>query len=156
MILLIAAVVVIVVFFVLFPRPTLIALTGIIILGAAVGAFIYLQQSDRNSLASQVTGSTRGTTDCAEPDKPVFVEFSNGSSKQVNVIRFRLVGKRPGFSVETYSDYLTSYKIIAPHDAYGACWALNRYRGLQSSPDKTAPADLQWSVDISSVDFEGD
>lgn len=156
MILLIAAVVVILVFFVLFPRPTLIALIGIVIVGASVGTFIYFQQSDRNSLAGQVTGTSKGTEGCSDPEKPVFVAFSNGSGKQVNVIRFRLVGKRPGFSVDTYSDYLTSYKIIAPHETYGACWALNHYRGLQSAPDGLTPADLQWSVDISSVDFAGD
>lgn len=155
MIFLIVAVVVFVVFFFLFPRPALIALAVFIVAGGGIAAFFYSQQSGRDDMARLVVGksSTRG---CETAEKPVFVELSNGSDRAINTVRFRLIAKRPGFSIETYSDYLSSYKIIGPHETYGTCWALNSYRGLQTLPGNPSPGDLDWSVEISSVEFAGD
>ncbi|MBB3393466.1 MULTISPECIES: hypothetical protein [unclassified Rhizobium] len=156
MIFMIVAVAILLVFFFLFPRPTLIALIAVIFVGAGVGVYVYFQQSDRNNSASLVVGTSTGTQGCLDPAKPVFVQLFNGSDQYVNVVRFRLVAKRPGFSIEAYSDYLSSYKIIEPHGVYGTCWALNQYRGLETLPDKPSPKDFEWNVDISSVDFAED
>jgi hypothetical protein len=155
MIFLIVAILVVLVCFFLFPRPTLIALIAVALVGAGVAIFVYFQQSGRNGSASLVTGTSTGTLNCLDRAKPVFVQLSNGSDRQVNVVRFRLIAKRPGFSIEAYSDYISSYKIIEPHGVYGTCWALNQYRGLETLPGKPSPKDFEWSVDISSVDFAG-
>ena len=154
MILLIVAIAIFVVFFFLFPRPALVALAIIIATVACIGAYLYYQQSGRNTSASLVTATSTGTQGCADPAKPVFVEITNGSDRQVDAVRFRLIAKRPGYSVEAYADYLTSYKIIEPKAVYGTCFALNHYRGLDTL--NLSPADLDWSVEISSVDFAGD
>lgn len=155
MIFMIVAVPIVLVCFFLFPRPTLIAIASILFVAALVGLYMLLQQSDRNDAASLVHGTSSGTQGCADPNKPVFVELSNGADRQLNVVRFRLIAKRPGFSTEAYSDYFTSDKIIAPHQTFGSCWALNQYRGLSTLPGKPSPDDFEWSVDISSVDFAG-
>ena len=131
------------------------ALAAFAVAGAGIGAYFYFQQSDRENMAGLVT-ATSSTRGCETADKPVFVELSNGADRTVNTVRFRLIAKRPGFSVETYSDYLSSYKIIGPHESYGTCWALNSYRGLQTLPGNPSPGDLDWSVEISSVEFAGD
>ncbi|CAN7701498.1 hypothetical protein [Rhizobium sp. LjRoot258] len=156
MIFMIVAVAIFLVFFFLFPRPTLIALIAVVFVGAGVAVYVYFQQSGRDNSASLVVGTSSGTQGCLDPAKPVFVRLFNGSDQQVNVVRFRLVAKRPGFSIEAYSDYLSSYKIIEPHGVYGTCWALNKYRGLETLPDKPSPKDFEWNVDISSVDFAED
>ncbi|KRB55173.1 hypothetical protein ASE04_05520 [Rhizobium sp. Root708] len=156
MILLLLAVPIVLVCYFLFPRPTLFALIVVIFVAAVVATYVYLQQSDRNDSASLVVGTSKGTDGCLDPAKPVFVQFTNGSERQANVIRFRLLAKRPGFSIEAYSDYLTSYKIIEPRGTYGTCWALNHYRGLETLPGGPSPKDLEWSVEISSVDFASD
>jgi hypothetical protein len=155
MIFMVIAVPIVLVCFLLFPRHTLIVVASLACVGAAVGLYLYFQQSDRLNSASLVSGTSSGTSGCQDPDKPVFVELSNVSDRQVNIVRFRLIAKRPGFSGEVYSDYFSSDKIIAPHSEYGSCWALNRYRGLDTLPGRPAPADFEWSVDISSVDFAG-
>ncbi len=156
MVLLIFAVPVVLACYFLFPRPTLIALVAVILIAAAVAIYVYVQQSDRNGSASLVVGTSTGTDGCLDPAKPIFVQFTNGSDRQANVIRFRLIAKRPGFSIEAYSDYLTSYKIVEPKGVYGTCWALNHYRGLDTLPGSPSPKDFTWSVEISSVDFAGD
>jgi hypothetical protein len=153
MIFMIVAVPIVLVCFFLFPRPTLAALALILLVGALVGLYMFFQQSDRNGAADLVHGTSSGTEGCTDPAKPVFVELSNGSDRQLNVVRFRLIAKRPGFSSEAYSDYFTSDKIIAPHKTFGSCWALNQYRGLSTLPGKPSPADFEWFLDISSVDF---
>lgn len=153
MIFLIVAVVIVVVFFFLFPRPTLLALTLLILAGVGVAIVIYFQQTGRESSITSITGTSSGSVGCSDPARPVFVRLFNGSGQQLDVVRFRLVAKRHGFSVEYYSDYLTSYKIIQPGDTYDDCWALNQYRGLQTLPEKLTPAQLDWSVEISSVEF---
>jgi hypothetical protein len=153
MIFMVVAVPVVLVCFFLFPRRTLIALAVVLCVGAVVGLTLYLKQSDRQNAASLVTGTSTGIDGCVDPARPVFVELSNASDRQVNVVRFRLIAKRPGFSGEAYSDYFSSDRIIAPHATFGSCWALNRYRGLETMPGKPSPGDFEWSVDISSVDF---
>jgi hypothetical protein len=155
MVFMVVAVPIVLVCFFLFPRRTLIVLAIVVCVGAVVGAYLYLQQSGRQSAASLVTGASTGTKSCVDPARPVFVELSNASDRQVNVVRFRLIARRPGFSGEAYSDYFTSDRIIAPHAAIGSCWALNQYRGLETMPGKPSPSDFEWSVDISSVDFAG-
>jgi hypothetical protein len=156
MILLIIGVAVIVVFFLFFPKPTLIALTALAILGAGIASLFYVQQADQDGSVTSIKATSAGTQGCTDPGRPIFVRLANGSGKQVDVVRFRLVAKRPGFSVEYYSDYLTSYKIIAPGTTYDDCWALNQYRGLQTLPEKLAPQQLDWSAEITSVEFAGD
>ncbi len=156
MIFMIVAVPIVLVCYFLLPRPTLIALVAVISVVAAVAIYIYFQQADRNGSASLVVGTSTGTRGCLDPAKPVFVQLTNGSDRKANVVRFRLIAKRPGFSIEAYSDYLTSYKIIEPHGIYETCWALNRYRGLETLPDRPSPEDFEWSVDITSVEFAGD
>ncbi len=155
MVFMVVAVPVVLVCFLLFPRHTLMVLVAVVGVGLAAGLYLYFQQSDRLNSASLVSGTSSGTSGCQDPEKPVFVELSNASDRQVNIVRFRLIAKRPGFSGEAYSDYFTSDKIIVPHGSYGSCWALNRYRGLETLPGRPAPGDFQWSVDISSVDFAG-
>ncbi|NLS07287.1 hypothetical protein HGP14_28790 [Rhizobium sp. P32RR-XVIII] len=156
MIVLIVAVVIVVVFFFLFPRPTLIAITALGAVGIGIATFIYFQQSSRDGSITSIKGTSSGADGCVDPAKPVFVRLLNGSKQQVDVVRFQLIAKRRGFSVEYYSDYLTSYKIIAPGGTYDDCWALNQYRGLQTLPEKLTPQELDWSVEISSVEFASD
>ncbi|KQV81896.1 hypothetical protein [Rhizobium sp. Root1220] len=156
MIFLILAILVILVCFFLFPRPTLIASAVAVLFGCGVAAYVYFQQSDRNSSATLVVGTSTGGQGCPDPAKAVFVQLSNGSDRRVNVVRFRLIAKRPGFSIEEYSDYFSSYKIIEPHGIYGTCWTLNAYRGLETLPGKPSPKDFEWSVNISSVEFASD
>ncbi len=156
MILLIVGVAMIVGFFLFFPKPTLIALAALVIVGAGIAIFFYVQQADQDGSLASIKASSTGTQSCTDPGKPIFVQLANGSGKQVDVVRFRLVARRPGFSVEYYSDYLTSYKIIAPGATYGDCWALNQYRGLQTLPEKLGPQQLDWSVEIISVEFARD
>lgn len=155
MVFMIVAVPVVLVCFFLFPRRTLIGLAVVLCIAAVVGLYLYLQQSDRQNAASLVTGTSSGTVGCTDPAKPVFVTLSNASGHQVNVVRFRLIARRPGFSGEAYSDYFTSTRIIAPHSEFGSCWGLNQYRGLDTMPGRPSPGDFEWSVDISSVDFAG-
>jgi len=156
MILLIFGVVIVVVFFLLFPKPTLIAVAALVVAGAGVGTFLFFQQTSDKGSITAVKGTSKGTKGCLNPSKPVSTEISNGSNRQVDVVRFRLLAKRPGFSVEYYSDYLTSYKIIAAGATYEDCWALNQYRGLQTLPEKLTPQQLDWSVEITSVEFAED
>lgn len=153
MILLIVAVVIVIVFFFLFPKPTLVTLTALVVVGGGVATFIYFQQTNRDGSSASIEGTSSGTKGCVDPARPVFVRLFNGSGQQVDVVRFRLIAKRRGFSIEYYSDYLTSYKIIEPGGTYDDCWALNQYRGLQTLPDKLTPQELDWSVEISSVEF---
>jgi hypothetical protein len=153
MVFMVVAVPIVLVCFFLFPRRTLIALAAVVCLGAVVGLYLYLKQSDGQNAASLVTGTSSGIEGCVDPARPVSVQLSNGSDRQVNVVRFRLIAKRPGFSTETYSDYFTSDKIIEPHAVFARCWALNPYRGLETLPGKPLPGDFVWSVDISSVEF---
>jgi len=153
MIFLVVAVPIILVFFLLSPRPTLVALIIVLSVGAVVAVYLYFQQSDRNGLAAMVSGSSTGTGGCDDHARTVLVKLSNASDRQVNVIRFRLIAKRAGYSNETYSDYFTSNKIIAPHSEFESCWALNQYRGLETLPGKPLASDFEWSVEISSVDF---
>lgn len=155
MIYLLVAIPIIFVCFLLSPRSTLAALLAVIAAVAVVGVYVYLQQSDRNGLASQVRGTSSGTASCSDPAKTVAVTLSNDTDRQVNVVRFRLIAKRPGYSDEAYSDYFTSSKIIEPHGTFETCWTLNQYRGLETLPGKPAPSEFDWSVDISSVDFAG-
>jgi len=152
MIFLVVAVPIILVFFLLSPRPTLIALIIVLSVGAVVAIYLYFQQSDRNGPA-MVSGSSTGTGGCDDHARTVLVKLSNASDRQVNVVRFRLIAKRAGYSNETYSDYFTSNKIIAPHSDFESCWALNQYRGLETLPGKPLASDFEWSVEISSVDF---
>jgi hypothetical protein len=153
MIFLIVAVPIVVVCFFLAPRQTLIAVACMLLVAAGVGLYVYSQQTDRNSLASLVSGTSTGSKTCPDPAKSVFVTLSNGSARQVNVVRFRLIARRTGHSSEVYSDYFSTDKIIAPHGEFGTCWTLNPYRGLDTLPGKPSPADFDWSVEISSVDF---
>ncbi|MBB3310121.1 hypothetical protein FHT78_001864 [Rhizobium sp. BK196] len=153
MILLIVAVVIVIVFFFLFPKPTLLTLTGVVVVGGVVATFIYFQQNKPRWIECLGRRLSSGTKGCPDPARPVFVRLFNGSRQQVNVVRFRLIAKRRGFSIEYYSDHLTSYKIIEPGGTYDDCWALNQYRGLQTLPDKLTPQELDWSVEISSVEF---
>ncbi|MBX5195729.1 hypothetical protein HJB82_10375 [Rhizobium sp. NZLR10] len=153
MILLIIGMVFVVAFFFFFPKPTLFALAAVLVAGIGVAIFLYFQQASHDGSITSIKGTSRGTEGCAESTSPVFVRLFNGSGQQVDVIRFRLVAKRPGFSVEYYSDYLTSYKIIEPGGTYDNCWSLNQYRGLQTLPEKLTPSQLDWSVEISSVEF---
>jgi hypothetical protein len=156
MIFMIVAIPIVLVSFFLVPRATLIAVAAVVLAGAGVAVYVYLQQSERDGSASLVTGTSTGAKGCLDPAKPVFVQLSNGSNRQVNVVRFRLIAKRPGYSIQAYSDYFSSYKIIEPHGIYETCWALNQYRGLETMPDKPSPRDFDWSVEISSVDFAAD
>jgi hypothetical protein len=153
MVFMVVAVPIVLVCFFLFPRRTLIVLAAVLSVALAVGLYLYFQQSGRQNAASLVSGTSTGTQGCTDPAKPVFVRLSNTSDRQVNVVRFRLIAKRPSFSSEAYSDYFTSDRIIEPHGVFGTCWALNQYRGLQTLPGKPSPGDFEWSVDISSVDF---
>ncbi|MBB3965372.1 hypothetical protein [Rhizobium metallidurans] len=153
MIFLVIAVPIVVVCFLLAPRPTLIAVACMLLVGAGVGFYVYFQQTDRNSLAALVSGTSTGGQGCPDPAKSVFVTLANASDRQVNVVRFRLIAKRSGHSSEVYSDYFTTDKIIEPRSEFGNCWTLNPYRGLDTLPGKPSPADFDWSVEISSVDF---
>ncbi len=156
MIFMIVAVPLVLACFLLFPRPTATAFALVLSIGMAVGAYVYFQQSDSSSMASLVSGTSTGSQSCTDPESAVFVTLSNGSDRQVNVVRFRLIAKRPGYSNEAYSDYFSSDKIIAPHSDFGSCWTLNRYRGLDTMPGKPSPREFEWSVEISSVDFGSD
>ncbi|RDJ05624.1 hypothetical protein [Rhizobium grahamii] len=155
MIFLIVAVPIIIVCLLLFPRPTLTALVLFLSVGAVVGVYIYVQQSDSSGPAGMVSGTSTGASACDDPARTVLVKLSNASDRQLNVVRFRLIAKRPGYSNELYSDYFTSNKIIAPHSVFETCWALNQYRGLETLPGKPLASDFEWSVEISSVEFAG-
>ena len=89
------------------------------------------------------------TTRRCEPTHPLLISFKNNSNKTLSYVSFSVHAKRPGYSSDTYSDYLlSSDKILRPGEVHLGCWGFKSYQ----KPD--APSGLEWSAQVSTVYFQ--
>lgn len=130
---------------------------AIVLIIAVCGLFAWLYNDGQMKAAARerakITMSARADLGCNDPEYPIGVSISNGTTKRINSIYFMLAARRPGFSSDIYSYYHTSDRILDPGDVYFACWSLSSY---ETSHGKIRGEDikaLNWSTRLSSVRF---
>lgn len=147
-----------------FFRNAVLVVFGLGVIAAIVFVLnAYLHQQEVNRVS--VTLGDRGS--CDNPEYPLFVSVSNGSSRVVDEVFFEFSARVPGYSSELVDfGYEKWDKIIKPGETMGACWAYRKLRPEMDAdfeksmgrPPKPVQdkAGLQWAVRRVTVFFAGD
>jgi hypothetical protein len=128
------------------------ALFGLIVVGAAVGSYLYLPDHLAKLKAAKVTGTVTYDLEECSSEHPLFIEITNGSNDTVIYFEYKIEGRREGYSIPLYRsdahDY-SSDRIIANGNISGACWSLPRVNRGSSveNYDLHPPETLIWTVE---------
>ena len=134
----------------MFVKPPALIFIGLIVVGGVGFAYYYWI---RILPASQVEVRVNQTepNPCTEAYKPLFVALLNRSPRTVSQVRFRLIARHPGDSVNRVEgDEIRQLNEIAkPHSGLGYCQKVplltERFVSWRS---------LDWTAEIVSVSFE--
>ncbi len=135
-------------------RAAYIVIAAVAVLGGILALATVLQEPQRGGRMDAV--SARAAIDpsaCPDPATPILVELKNGNESAVQRVSFGLVGKLKGHSSISYRGFLRDDKIIEPGQTSKTCYALLPLGFAPPRPEPIVPANYDWSVDISLVDF---
>ncbi len=133
-----------------FPRQAkLIVVLALLTAGLVVTAAWY--QGDGPPVAdSLVTARTSfGTSECADPQYPISVAFTNGAERAVEYVTFEVRGVREGYSQPRYASKESWDRIMQPGETYASCWAVSRNQSDDLDVDG-----LKWQVEVDEVRFQ--
>ena len=110
-----------------FPRPSLIFVGVLIVIGALVGGFIYvMDELTKRNVAKVVATITYDLERCSS-EFPLSIWIMNGSDSTVEKVSWNVEGHEEGFSDTLYESSYSRYssdRIIASGDGWGICWEL--------------------------------
>lgn len=134
-----------------FPKQAL-SLVAVLVIGAgAVGAYFWLSNlAEARRISKVITEARTDGAICTDAKYPVFVAFENKSGRTLRKVYFNLNGYMPGHSdAKVSNSYLSSDRILADGEIYGACWSFT-----QPYQSAVVPQALRWEATISSAYFQ--
>jgi hypothetical protein len=117
--------------------------------------YIYLenqrQTEERRKKEESISLSAAFDITGCSTEFPILVTIRNGYTETIQTLTFELGGFREGYSSPVYQGLsYRSDRIIAPGDAYTACWTLpSLHYGAQEAP----PDSLNWRASYSYATF---
>jgi hypothetical protein len=134
---------------------------GLAALAAVVAAIVFVptffEHSQREGRADAVLASARLDAEaCRDPGMPILIELKNGNDRAaVQRLSFTLLGKLKGQTSVSYRAFLREDRILAAGETARVCHALLPHAFAPPRPEEIIPANYEWSVDLSLVDFAG-
>lgn len=131
-----------------FPRPSLIFIGAVVVVGVAVGGFFYAQDYMVSRKAEKVSGKISYDLEKCSDDHPLWIGVLNESNDTVEKFSFTIEGHLEGYSDPLYSSGYSSDRIIPSGKAVTACWTLPRqaYGASEQRVSLNPPDTLVWTV----------
>ena len=135
----------------------LFAVQGIVGFGLAVIGITYAYNYvtyDRHVANVQIVVSAHKKDSgglCADtPERPLFIDIINNSSKTIEQVIFSLEARRPGYSINLAThEFYTDDHIRKPSEGFGSCW-----RAPLESELTDSPRELEWKATDVRIIFE--
>lgn len=137
----------------LWPRT----LAFILVASTVVGTGVFFWTRHLEDERAQIAISVRYDGAGCPAAKPLLVTFLNSSPAPLERVTFSIHAKVPGYSrvvtPYTYKQY-ESDKVLAPGEAFSACYAKPLMDRDRSNSEVGDAADLEWSASVDNVYFQ--